>query len=121
MIRKLLLIILLGVSTTSYADSFFQEGDKQNHMAAHAIGANGLHLMFDMSPGHSWLTMMSAGVLYEVLTNESTVNESLRDIKANALGGATVFLWKIEWSNSGKVSRWGLLIPKEATSIENLK
>ncbi len=95
--EKLLLIILLGITNISYADSFFQEGDKQNHMAAHAIGANGLHLVFEMSPGHAWLTMTAAGVLYEVLTNESTVNESLRDIQANAIGGATVFVWKIEF------------------------
>lgn len=105
---KYLILVFALLATSASADTFFAEPDKQKHMAAHAIGTNGLHLVFDMSPGHAWLTMMAAGVLYEVVTNESTVNESLRDMKANALGGATVFVWKIEWGNSGKVNGWGL-------------
>ena len=105
--KYILSLMLLLLSATASADGFFTERDKQQHMAAHALGTNGLHLIFDMSPGHAWLTMMAAGALYEVATNESTINESLRDIKANALGGATVFVWKIEWGNSGKVSGWG--------------
>ena len=84
------------LTTSANADTFFIEQDKQKHMAAHAIGANFLHLA-GYTPTESFLIMLASGVVFEVLENENTDNEKLRDIKANIIGASTVFVWEIKF------------------------
>lgn len=93
--HKLILLVLL-LSTSAQADTFFTEQDKIKHIKAHAIGANFLYLA-GYTPTESFLILLAAGIAFEVLEDENTDNEKLRDIKANIIGASTVFVWSIKF------------------------
>ena len=93
---KYLVLALSLLTTPTQADTFFIEQDKQKHMTAHAVGANFLHLA-GYTPTESFLIMLASGVAFEMLENENTDNEKLRDIKANIIGASTVFVWSIKF------------------------
>lgn len=90
------ILIFALLATSASADTFFAEPDKQKHMIAHAVGANFLHLA-GYTPTESFLIMLASGVAFEMLENENTDNEKLRDIKANIFGASTVFVWSIKF------------------------
>ena len=91
-----IIALLLSISFSAGADNFINEPDKQKHMIAHAVGANFLHLA-GYTPTESFFIMLTSGVMFEMISNENTDNEKLRDIKANVIGASTVFVWEIKF------------------------
>lgn len=113
--KTLLLTLLIAISGAAHADdskwqTFWDEEDKQKHMALSALGANILYSGFENmsrkpsgwtkkeSAKAAFITMMSIGLAKEVLLDHNnTMQEHGRDMLANAIGSGTVIIWRIEW------------------------
>lgn len=90
-----ILAILLMLSTSASADTFFSEPDKQKHMIGSAIGAN-LMYAAGLTKWQAFGAMLAIGALKELGDGNSNTEHG-RDMLANAIGASTVFVWSIKF------------------------
>ena len=95
--KKLLISLLLLVSVSAQADPYFEQRDKQLHMAGSALGAS-LFAMMGESPKEAFRDMMIIGILKEIADgNGNTLNEHAGDLVADALGSSVVFTFHYDF------------------------
>ena len=92
--KPLLLLLTLLLPGMASAE-FFQQRDKQLHMAGSAIGVHVLHAA-GMTKQQAFWSMMFIGAMKE-LGDDNTGREHAMDMVANTIGAATIFTWRYEF------------------------
>jgi len=95
--KLLFLTFILLISPLAHAEDFFHQRDKQLHMSVSAIGANSIRALGYTEIQAFWM-MMTIGVVKEIADgHNNTMTEHSRDLLADAIGSATVVVWRIKW------------------------